>query len=360
MIHHATHRPLSISGHALSEGKPMQLVYLDEAGISNEAQEPFLVVAGVIVNPDRRWRELEAHFAQLSKKYFRKHSGPPIVFHAKDIWHGHGLFPRTTWPLKKRLKLLNELAAIPAEFDLPIVVGYQNRVELRRWAKATNPQMTEKDIRVMNFAGAFFDAIRRVERWMLENTNEVAMLIAEDTTEVKSHIQRLHQLYTDRSFLDLPVNAFQSNRIVDAVHFAKKDQSLLLQIADHAAFFMKRKLMKKADIEKLYKKIEPQIVLRSTKATSIALRVKPSEVEIVKTPGTLSLGASQELLAAFEAVVQGARSGLGKDNLLPHLRKLREAQDQAFSTKEGRQYLGVRPSLRQRMARLQRQTTDQR
>src|SRR5712692_5642963 len=105
----------------------MQLVYLDEAGISNAAQEPFLVVAGVIVNPDRRWRDLEAHFAKLSRKYFRKHDGPPIVFHAKDIWHGHGLFPRATWPLKKRLKLLGELAEIPALFGLPIVVGYENR-----------------------------------------------------------------------------------------------------------------------------------------------------------------------------------------------------------------------------------------
>jgi len=76
----------------------MQLVYLDEAGISNEAQEPFLVVAGVIVNPDRRWRDLEAHFARLSKKYFPKHVGSPIVFHAKDIWHGHGFSPAQRGP----------------------------------------------------------------------------------------------------------------------------------------------------------------------------------------------------------------------------------------------------------------------
>ncbi|SDS19493.1 DUF3800 domain-containing protein [Bradyrhizobium canariense] len=173
----------------------MQLVYLDEAGISNEAQEPFIVVAGVIVNPDRRWRDLESHFAQLSKKYFRKHSGPPIVFHAKDIWHGHGLFPRATWPLKKRLTLLGELAEIPALFGLPIVVGYENRGAVRQWLLHVNPGLKEKDIRVMTFAGAFFAAIRRVERWMLENTDEVAMLIAEDTAEVKSYIHRRYQAH---------------------------------------------------------------------------------------------------------------------------------------------------------------------
>jgi hypothetical protein len=172
--------------------------------------------------------------------------------------------------------------------------------------------------------------------------------------------QALHKLYTDRSFLDLPKSAFQSKRIVDAVHFAKKDASLLLQIADHCAFIMKRKLTRKADVEKLYAKIAPQIVLRSEAATGIVMRVNPSEFELVKTPGSLTLGDSLELRAAFEAVVEGARSGLGKDNLLPHLQKLQDAQGQAFSTQEGHQYLNVRPSLKQRVARLQNRTSNQR
>ena len=33
----------------------MRLVYLDEAGISNPVQEPFLVVAGIVVNADQDW-----------------------------------------------------------------------------------------------------------------------------------------------------------------------------------------------------------------------------------------------------------------------------------------------------------------
>jgi hypothetical protein len=75
---------------------------------------------------------------------------------------------------------------------------------------------------------------------------------------------------------------------------------------------MKRKPTRKADVEKLYAKIAPQIVLRSEAATGIVMRVNPSEFELVKTPGSLTLGDSPELHAAFEAVVEGARSGLGK------------------------------------------------
>jgi hypothetical protein len=46
----------------------MRLVYLDEAGVSNLAHEPVLVVAGVIVNPDDKWKELEAYFRDLVEK----------------------------------------------------------------------------------------------------------------------------------------------------------------------------------------------------------------------------------------------------------------------------------------------------
>jgi hypothetical protein len=38
----------------------VRLIYLDEAGVSNKAQEPWLVVGGVIVDADRQlvaWKE---------------------------------------------------------------------------------------------------------------------------------------------------------------------------------------------------------------------------------------------------------------------------------------------------------------
>lgn len=46
----------------------VQLVYLDEAGISNRTHEPYLVVAGVIVNADKKWKELEQHLYALAEE----------------------------------------------------------------------------------------------------------------------------------------------------------------------------------------------------------------------------------------------------------------------------------------------------
>jgi hypothetical protein len=181
--------PVSITGHPLSGRKLMQLVYLDEAGKANEAHEPYLVVAGVIVNPDQKWRPLERHFMELSKRCFREHDGPPVVFHAMHIFHGTHLFPREKWSLPRRIKLLERLAAVPKEFGLTIVQGYAHRATVRSWFERTSPNMTPKQIRAYTHAIAFFNAIRRVENWMFNKAkDEVAMLIAEDTPEVKQTI----------------------------------------------------------------------------------------------------------------------------------------------------------------------------
>src|SRR5260221_5194760 len=209
--------PRSISGHALGRGRLMRLVYLDEAGISNELHEPYLVVAGAIVNPDLQWRLLEARFASLTKKYFPRHEGHPVIFHAKDIWHGTKLFDRSKWSLPKRLRLLDELSKIPAEFKLPIVMGYLYRPAARQQLAQLAPEMSKKDSRSLIHAVAFLNAIRRVENWMIENTDEVAMAIVEDTQDVKNTIRMFHRSYTDPSFRNV-MGAFHSSRMVDTVH----------------------------------------------------------------------------------------------------------------------------------------------
>jgi hypothetical protein len=348
-------RPLSISGEPLVGTNLMQLVYLDEAGKSNEVQEPYLVVAGVIVNPDQKWRDIENYFMNLSKKCFPGHSGPPIVFHAMHIFHGTHLFDRKKWSFPRRIRLLEKLASVPKDFNLPLVMGYVRRAPVRKWLTENSPNMSAKNALAYMHAAAFFNAIRRVENWMFQNAkNEVAMLIAEDAPEIKDRIRALHRIYTDRSLNMLPVGAFRSNRIVDAVHFAKKDQSLLLQIADHCAFIMKRKLMKRPELNKAFDMLAPQISWTPNSADGIALAVNRSDIEFITQPGSLTLGKSNELIAAFNSVASGTQSGLDKRNLLPHLRIIRAAQDQAFATTQGSAFLDRRPTLRQQLARHQK------
>lgn len=263
----------------------MQLIYLDEAGVSRRSDEPFVVVAGVIVNADKKWKAIEDRFIDLTDKYvpdYESTYGQPFIFHAMDIWHGSGSFPRDKYSREKRIKLLKELAQIPQDFDLPIVAGYVRKDDHERYMKARQPSIKPTDIAKWCHAEAFFGAIRRVEYWMETHAEEeVAMLIAEDTDRVKELIGAMHAAYTDRSY-PFVEGAFRSDYIVDAVHFTKNKQSILLQVADHMAFIIKRHLNKCKHIDPLWKKVQTKISHRGVAEAGLAMRVPLTDVTIIR------------------------------------------------------------------------------
>ena len=53
---------------------------------------------------------------------------------------------------------------------------------------------------------------------------------------------------------------------IDALHFAARNESVGLQLADSVAFVIKRHLMAKADSEEFYKLIEPCLVCKPESA----------------------------------------------------------------------------------------------
>jgi hypothetical protein len=55
---------------------------------------------------------------------------PATIFHATELFSGGRYFDRVTWPLCVRWAILEELASIPREFDLPVVFGFQIRKQI--------------------------------------------------------------------------------------------------------------------------------------------------------------------------------------------------------------------------------------
>jgi hypothetical protein len=259
----------------------VRLVCLDEAGVSNPAQEPVLVVAGVIVNPDRQWKELEAYFRGMALALFPDGDPYRFVFHAKDIFHGTGPFDRSRWPRRERMRVLTQLAQVPRLFDLPVVVGELDRINTKRELERVSPGISAKSAHNFMHTHAFINAIQCVQFWIERNApDENAMLIAEDTPEIKKTLRNVHEGYTDPTLES--ANAFKAPSIIDAVHFAQKSESLLLQIADHCAFIVKRKLMGKTDVDDCYRAIEPYIQRSFKPVAGFIYRVHPSEVELVQ------------------------------------------------------------------------------
>jgi hypothetical protein len=262
------------------EEKIVRLVYLDEAGVSNPAHEPILVVAGVIVNPDCQWKELEAYFRNLAHSLFPDEDPYRFVFHAKDIFHGSGAFNRERWPRKERMRVLSQLAQVPRLFDLPIVFGDIVRAEAQRELRLISPRISPKAIHNITHTNAFINAVQRVQFWMETNApHENAMLIAEDTPELKDTFRNVHEGYTDQT-LDNN-DAFRAPNIIDAVHFARKGDSLLLQISDHCAFIIKRKLMGKEDVDECYSVLSPYIQRDFKPVRGFVFKVHEDQIEMI-------------------------------------------------------------------------------
>ena len=126
----------SLSGNRLDGNRLLRLVYLDEAGLSKPSEEPFLVVAGIIVDADKKLTAIERHLERIAVRNIRSEMLDGFVFHAKEIFNGGGkVFKReksdfvgpVEWPLSRRLALADELARVPAKFDLPVAIGFINR-----------------------------------------------------------------------------------------------------------------------------------------------------------------------------------------------------------------------------------------
>jgi hypothetical protein len=273
-------------GHPLRGSKIVRLVYLDEAGISNPKQEPFLVVAGVVVNADSQFKAIELHIDHLIQKHIPLDKQHGCVFHAMELFHGTKRFRRDVWPFEKRLEILDDLAAIPRKFDLPICFGVTDRIEIPSLLMGpTTPKLLE----LIVHAHSFFKFVCQVEIVMRATAGEeVAMLIAEDREIMRKMLKLAHSLFRGRlpKEYQIDLERFKQDaltrilmpleRIVETVHFAQKAESSLLQVADICAFAIKRDFMKASHSDRLYAPLRENILFRSEVVEALFSTGKPA------------------------------------------------------------------------------------
>lgn len=227
----------------LSGDRIARLVYIDEAGTSSS--DPVSVVAGVVIDADHQWRVVESQLEVLVQELFPGIDDPrKIVFHAKDIFHGSGIFDRRRWSREKRLEILGRLLGIPLESDLPVVVGF--------YRKGDDIKNLPLPPAVLAQVMAHCMCVLAAERYMREKTLEtdVAIMIAENNDQARQHVKRTHNALADPAMkFDMPTvppDFLPIKRIVDTVHFAEKSEAIMLQIADSCAFTMSRFLAERS------------------------------------------------------------------------------------------------------------------
>lgn len=236
----------------------MRLAYLDESGISTQKQEPFLVVAGVIIHGDKQLAAVEDHLTNIIKDHFPDENSSTFFLRATDLFSG-GKY-RDIISFDERLEILDELAGIPTKFGLRISYAALEKAKFPK--HFLGPKTKKKEIDILQHASAFFNCSIGIEVFMRATTkDENAMIVAEKRPEVESAIRAIHRVMKDPELMkaaevkedDWPfVKLLPFERIRDVPHFANKRESKLLQLADLAAFAIQRYLSKKKHSERLY------------------------------------------------------------------------------------------------------------
>ena len=227
----------------------VRIVYIDEAGLSRPDQEPFLVVAGIVVHADQKLNGIENYLDRIMRRHIPHEHHEGFVFSAKHLFNGDNkIFKRDDpeWPLERRLKIADEIAATAAKFALPIALGWVERATMFDVMKF--PALSESERVLVQHTTAFMNCSMMVEHWMRRNTkNEVCMLVAENNDRAKKFItdvQRFHQNTKFAETMDEETQKhFPLRKIKEDPLFQPKRQSHPLIYADFCAYVWKKVLM---------------------------------------------------------------------------------------------------------------------
>lgn len=255
----------SLSGNALEGETVTRFVYLDESGISNPKHEPFLIVAGVIVDADRQLKALERSIERIADRKIPAQHRDGFFFHAKDLFAGEGpVFGKTAalFTLEERLKIADELAALPRKLGLPVTFGI---IERAKWpATFDGSSMTPKEKVAGEHLSAFMTCAIDVEVWMRKNApNEVTMLIVEDNKEMKVRMKETQNAFRRKDIVDKLGDGqrqyFPFKKIKTSPLFEAKEDSVALQLADFCAYVIKRRAMQDEHSIRFFSVLEPLI-----------------------------------------------------------------------------------------------------
>jgi len=216
-------------------------IYIDESGISTN--EKVLVIAGVIVDPDRQYLAVSGEINELIAEFVPTERRENFAFHAKDLFHGTGrtVFDRRTYPPERARQALRRLVSIPAKFCLPIVFGFVDKSVSDPLREKVFARLKPRE-KISNDAGtAFTMCAVAAESFMKKEAppHELAAMHAEQNPDTEKIIRlarkslggkmrfNLADLLLDKARSYLPIT-----KIIDEISFHRKDDAFLLQIAD--------------------------------------------------------------------------------------------------------------------------------
>jgi hypothetical protein len=244
----------------------MRVTYIDESGLS--AREPILIQAGIIVHGDDQLVSVEDHLESLVQKHIPKDKRDDFFFHATDIYGGGDkkciFYNKDEWPDERRWAILDDLVAIPGQFNLPICVGMIDKSAFP--SDAEKSKHSHLEVQVAQHAMAIVQCEVGVELWLRKNTErEITHIIAENNDDVRLAAREAHTLLRNRQQIEAegmmnhPVYPF--TRIRDGLQFTTKAESRLLQVADVCAWAIRRFWNSAPNAARFFRALESHIIV---------------------------------------------------------------------------------------------------
>jgi hypothetical protein len=223
----------------------VRLVYTDEAGIGDERQEPFTVVAAVPINGDTQWRAIDADIVDLRKDH---HVPAHVELKACHIFWGTDAFK--SWKREDRVKLQRDFLLVLDRYKLKIFYGGIERAHFKQILAPIPPSEVDQQPQDI----AFLMAMGDFENYLCgDSPGEVGAVIADNSDRENVFKESLSD-YRKRPLRGIYNTKF--NHLIEPVLFTDSKESWGIQFADHCAYFIKRHLMEKSDSEEYYNLIK--------------------------------------------------------------------------------------------------------
>ncbi|ARN82033.1 hypothetical protein B1812_14180 [Methylocystis bryophila] len=240
----------------------MRYIFVDEAGKSEK--EPLTVVTGVIAHADAHVIDAETMVNEVCGAVPPQYA-EDFVFHATDIWNNRKY--KEDWSQTDRLALMVEMMRIPRRLRMALSFSIVRR-EMEIPKEFLDLGMKTKE--EYHHFYAFLHCLQRADKYIREYAapKEVATVVAEDVPEMRKWLdpvtkipgyRRSHGINSRKDALE-PTLADKTprqignksvtfvaqegdmrlSRIRQSIHFVKKNEEPLTQLADACAFGLRR------------------------------------------------------------------------------------------------------------------------
>jgi hypothetical protein len=252
----------AFGGGDLAGDQPVRIVYLDEAGNGSEADDHYLVVAGVMIHADTQWGAISKRLQDVLKNATPPDIPNPPFLHAQQIYHGTRDFKKEDWPRPVREALLDATAAVIADFKLPVVWGAVDRWKWRKDHPDHTPEMRLTGAYALAATICFIQS-----EWLMQHkipSSEVASIVFEQNKDVQKHVPMMYEFLRNPTETDKLYpwwrNWMPITRIIDQPSYQPKSGSSILQLADYCAFSVRRRTEKRRDGIRLSEHLMPNAI----------------------------------------------------------------------------------------------------